>query len=223
MHTQSILRVPFVDLAAQREPIAQQIEEAIFAVLDRGDFILGHDVTRFEAEFADFCGVEHAIGVDSGTSALKLALEAIGIGAGDAVITAANTFIATALAITQVGASPVLIDVDPEYYTLNPAEIEAAITPHTRAIIPVHLYGQPADMEPIQAIAQHHGLAIIEDACQAHGAYYRNQRAGSLGHVAAFSFYPAKNLGAYGDAGIVVTRDAEIAKRLRMLRDYGQT
>jgi dTDP-4-amino-4,6-dideoxygalactose transaminase len=216
-------QIPFVDLAAQYAGIEGEINAALEQALSRTDFILGRDVTLFEEEFAAFCEVEHAIGVDSGTSALELCLRAFGIGPGDEVITAANTFIATALSISYTGATPVLVDVNPDNYTIDVSRLEDAITERTRAIMPVHLYGQPADMDPIMEIARKHGLVVIEDACQAHGARYKGKRAGSMGHAAAFSFYPAKNLGAYGDGGAVVTNDEEIYRSVRMLRDYGQT
>jgi dTDP-4-amino-4,6-dideoxygalactose transaminase len=213
--------VPFVDLAAQYEEIELEVNAAIAGVLRRGDFILGEGVRRFEAEFAAYCDAKHGIGVDSGTSALEMAVRAFGIGPGDEVITAANTFIATALAITHAGATPVLVDIDPVSYTIDPDLIEGAITERTKAIIPVHLYGHPADMDRIMEIAREHDLVVIEDASQAHGARYRGVRVGSIGHAAAFSLYPAKNLGAYGDAGIVVTNDAEIAEAVTLLRNYG--
>lgn len=216
------MKVPFVDLAAQHGAIGDELREAMSAVMTRGDFILGRDVGLFEEEFAAFCGMPHAIGLDSGTSALELSLRAYDIGPGDEVITAANTFIATTFAISYTGARPVLVEIDPDTYNIDPARLEAAITERTKAIIPVHLYGQPADMDPILDVAQQHGLVVIEDACQAHGARYRGGRAGTFGHAAAFSFYPAKNLGAFGDGGMVVTKDPEIARSIRMLRDYGQ-
>ena len=216
------MKVPFVDLTAQHGGIADEVQDAISAVIRRSDFILGRDVALFEEEYAAYCGARYAIGLDSGTSALELVLRAFGIGSGDEVITAANTFIATALAISYTGARPVLVEIDPNTYNIDPARIEAAITKRTRAIIPVHLYGQPADMDPIAEIAERHGLIVIEDACQAHGAEYKGRRVGSLGHAAAFSFYPAKNLGAYGDGGMAVTDSREIAESIRMLRDYGQ-
>ena len=215
-------QVPFVDLAAQYLRIAPEIEQAIGNVLRQTDFILGHEVQSFEEEFAAFCGANYAVGVDSGTSALELALRAHEIGNGDEVITAANSFIATALAISHTGAMPVLVDVDARTYTLDLAAVERAITPHTKAIISVHLYGHPASMDRIRQIAEHHRLVVIEDACQAHGARYHNRRVGSWGQAAAFSFYPGKNLGAYGDGGMVVTDDRQIAERIAMLRNYGQ-
>src|ERR1700730_11708773 len=221
MHTQQS-QVPFVDLAAQYCSISAEINEAISKVIRETDFILGREVCLFEEEFAAFCQTRFAVGVDSGTSALELALRAYEIGPGDEVITAANGFIASALAISHAGATPVLVDVETDTYTIDAAAIERAITSRTKAIIPVHLYGPPADMDPIVHLAQRHGLVVIEDACQAHGARYKGKRAGSLGHAAAFSFYPGKNLGAYGDAGVVVTSDDAVAKRLGMLRNYGQ-
>jgi dTDP-4-amino-4,6-dideoxygalactose transaminase len=216
------LQVPFVDLAAQYRTIAAEILEATSRVIQEADFILGREVVLFEEEFAAFCEVKYAVGVDSGTSALELALRAYDIGPGDEVITAANTFIATALAISHTGAKPVLVDVDPLTYTIDVRGIRKAVTRRTKAILPVHLYGHPAHMEPIRQLAEKFGIVVIEDACQAHGARYKGKRAGSLGDAAAFSFYPGKNLGAYGDGGIVVTNDREVAKRLEMLRNYGQ-
>jgi dTDP-4-amino-4,6-dideoxygalactose transaminase len=227
MSTQMLMQsrqpqVPFVDLAAQYSTIAGEIKEATSKVLEDGDFILGREVSLFEEEFAAFCEAKYAVGVDSGTSALELALRAYDIGPGDEVITAANSFIASALAISHAGATPVLVDVDPCTYTMDVTAIEKAITPRTRAVLPVHLYGHPAHMDPIRQLADKHGLIVIEDACQAHGTRYKGKRTGSLGHAAAFSFYPGKNLGAYGDGGMVVTNDRGIAKRLTMLRNYGQ-
>ncbi len=216
-------KVNFVDLGAQYAGIEQEVNAAISAVLRKTNFILGEEVSRFEEEFAAFCGAAHAIGVDSGTSALELALRAYEIGPGDEVITAANTFIATTLAISYVGAIPVLVDCDPRTYNIDVSRIEAAITARTKAIMPVHLYGQPADMDAIVKIAQKHGLIVIEDACQAHGARYKGKRTGAIGDAAAFSFYPAKNLGAYGDGGIIVTNSAKTAEAVRMLRNYGQS
>lgn len=216
------MKVPFVDLAAQHSAIGDELHEAISAVMTRCDFILGRDMGLFEEEFAAYCGVPHAIGLDSGTSALELILRAYDIGPGDEVITAANTFIATTFAISYTGATPVLIEVDPSTYNIDPARLEVAITARTKAIIPVHLYGQPADMDSILDVARQHDLIVIEDACQAHGARYKAARVGAFGHAAAFSFYPAKNLGALGDGGMAVTKDPEIARSIRMLRDYGQ-
>jgi dTDP-4-amino-4,6-dideoxygalactose transaminase len=227
MSTQMVMpskhpQVPFVDLPAQYPAIAPEINEAVARVIHDADFILGREVGLFEEEFAAYCEAKYAVGVDSGTSALELALRAYDIGPGDEVITAANTFIASALAISHAGAKPVLVDVDPYTYTIDVDGIANAITARTKAILPVHLYGHPAHMDPIRQLAAKYGLVVIEDACQAHGARYRGKRTGSLGHAAAFSFYPGKNLGAFGDGGMVVTNDHEIAKRLEMLRNYGQ-
>jgi dTDP-4-amino-4,6-dideoxygalactose transaminase len=214
--------VPFVDLAAQQTAISWELSEALDDVASRSDWILGRDLELFEAEFADYCESPYAVGVDSGLSALELVLRALEVGPGDEVITAANTFVATVFAIVHVGATPVLVDVDPKTYTLDPGAVDAAITKRTRAIVPVHLYGQPADMDSLSAIARSHSLFVVEDACQAHGARYRGQRVGSIGDAAAFSFYPAKNLGAHGDGGIVVTKRRALRDRLRVLRNYGQ-
>ncbi|MCB0214357.1 MAG: DegT/DnrJ/EryC1/StrS family aminotransferase [Anaerolineae bacterium] len=214
-------QVPFVDLAAQYTAIETEINQAISKTLHGTDFILGEEVNLFEQEFAAYCETNYAVGVNSGTSALELALRAYGIGPGDEVITAANTFIATALVISYTGAIPVLVDVDPQTYTMDISRLENAITPRTKAIMPVHLYGHPANMDPIVEIAKHYELVVIEDACQAHGAKYMGKRVGSLGHAAAFSFYPAKNLGAYGDGGMIVTNDAGVAESTRLMRNYG--
>lgn len=215
------MKVPFVDLAAQHQPIMAEVMQAIQSVMTRCNFILGNDVSDFETAFAEYCGTKHAIGVDNGLSGLVLAMEAYGIGAGDEVIVQANTFVATAAAITFVGAKPVLVDCDPNTYGIAIDQIEAAITPRTKAIVPVHLYGTMTDMDRIMAIANRHNLLVLEDACQAHGGYYKGKRAGSMGHAAAFSFYPAKNLGAAGDGGAVVTNDAQIAEKIKVLRNCG--
>jgi dTDP-4-amino-4,6-dideoxygalactose transaminase len=215
------LQIPLVDLGAQFRPLRDEILTSIGAAIDSTRLFLGPNVQAFESEYASYCEVEHAIGVSDGTTALKLALMACGVGPGDEVITVSHTFFATVEAIMLVGALPVFVDIDPVTYTMNPAQIEAVLTPRTRAIIPVHLYGQPADMDPILKIARERGLWVIEDACQAHGARYKGRRAGSLGDVAAFSFYFSKNLGAYGEAGMVTTGNAELASRVRMLRDHG--
>jgi len=199
-----------------------QMQAAIDGVLDSGQFILGPNVAAFEEEFAAYCGARYAIGVGSGTEALHLALLACGVGVGDEVISVANTFIATALAIECVGARPVFVDIDPTSYTIDVAQIEARITPRTKAILPVHLYGLIADMDPILELAQKHGLWVIEDACQAHGAEYAGRKAGSMGDVGCFSFYPTKNLGAYGDGGLLMTNNPELAQKARLLRNYGQ-
>ncbi|MGA7269596.1 MAG: DegT/DnrJ/EryC1/StrS family aminotransferase [Acidimicrobiia bacterium] len=213
--------VPFVDLRGEYQRSKSAIDAAMAAVLEKGDFVLGEAVARFESEFAAFCEAGFGIGVDSGFSALELILRGMGIGPGDEVITAANTFIATVNAIDAVGARPVLVDVDPITYDLDPEQVEAAITPSTAAVIAVHLYGRPADMGRLAEIAHRHGLALIEDACQAHGARHQGVRAGSLGDAAAFSFYPSKNLGGFGDGGMVVTSDAGLARRIRLLRNLG--
>jgi dTDP-4-amino-4,6-dideoxygalactose transaminase len=214
--------VPFVDLSALHAPLRRELREAYETTVDDGDFILGRAVEQFESEWAVYCGTRHAIGTDSGMSALELALLAYGVGPGDEVITVANTFVATVFAIEHTGATPVLVDVDPDTYNMDLGALEAAITSRTKAILPVHLYGQPAPMTEILRIAAAHGLKVIEDACQAHGARYRGRRVGSLGDAAAFSFYPAKNLGAFGDGGIVTTDDDDAADLMRSLRNYGQ-
>jgi len=216
------MKVPFVNLQAQHHPIQDELEQAIHAVIERGDFALGEDVMRFEEEFADYCGSRFAIGVDSGLSALELGLRAFGIGEDDEVIVPAHTFVATAAAVSFTGAKPVLVDVDPYTFCIDIGKIEAAITLRTKAIIPVHLYGLPANMNPIMEIARMHDLVVIEDACQAHGATYKGKFVGTLGHAGAFSFYPAKNLGGFGDGGMVTTDDDQIADRIRALRNCGQ-
>ncbi len=213
--------VSFVDLASDYAAHAPELDHALRDVLHRCDFILGEATALFEEEFAAYCGVAYAIGTDSGFSALELILRAFGIGPGDEVITAANTFYSTVRPIEVVGATPVLVDADPVFRNIDPALIEAAITPATRAILPVHLYGHPADMAAIQDIARDYGLYVFEDACQAHGSRHRGARVGALGDAAAFSFYPSKNLGAFGDAGIVVTDRPDVAQRLRRLRNLG--
>ena len=213
--------IPFLDLKAQYASIKPEVDAAIQAVLDSCGYILGPEVAKLEEEFAAYSGAKFGIGVNSGTSALHLSLLAAGIGPGDEVITVPFTFVATVAAIEYSGARPVFVDIDPDTFNMDPALIEAAITPRTRAIIPVHLHGLMAEMDPILEIARRHNLIVIEDACQAHGAEYKGKRAGSLGDLAAFSFYPGKNLGAYGEGGMVVTSDAELAKKVRMLRDWG--
>jgi dTDP-4-amino-4,6-dideoxygalactose transaminase len=213
--------IPFVDLKAQYVTIKDEINVAIQGVLDSCQFTLGSEVLALEKEFAAYCGANDAIGVNSGTSALHLALLAAGVGPGDEVITVPFTFVATAAAVHYVGARPVYVDIDPNTFNMDPNKLEAAITARTRAIIPVHLYGQPADMAPILEIARKHGLIVIEDAAQAHGAEYNGRRVGSLGEMACFSFYPGKNLGAYGEAGMVTTDNPDYAKKIKMLRDWG--
>ena len=214
--------IPLVDLQTQYRAIKAEIDEAILKVLDSAQFALGPAVASFERDFAAYCGVSEAVGVNTGTSALHLALLAAGVEPGDEVITVPFTFVATVAAIEYAGAKPVLVDVEPEYWTLDPQRLEAAITPRTRAVVPVHLYGQPADMDPIMEIARRHGLKVIEDACQAHGAQYRGRRCGSIGDLGCFSFYPGKNLGAYGEGGAVTTSDAAMAARIRLLRAWGE-
>lgn len=213
--------IPLVDLRAQYEPLKDEIRHAWDEALSSMRLFLGPNVQAFEGEYAAYLGVEQAIGVSDGTTALHLALRACNVGAGDEVITVSHTFIATAEAILLAGARPVFVDIDPLTYTMDPAQLEAAITRRTRAIIPVHLYGQCADMDAIMEIARRHNLPVIEDACQAHGAIYKGRRAGGLGTLAAFSFYFSKNLGAYGEAGMVTTNDAELARKVRMMRDHG--
>jgi len=214
--------VPFGDLRRTYARHQPEFDDAIRRVLKRGWFVLGEELAAFETEFAQFCETGHAVGVGNGTEALQLALMAAGIGPGDEVITAALTAAFTALAISATGATPVFADVNPQTGTVDPPAVEAAITPRTAAIIPVHLYGQPADMDPLRAIAERHGLFLLEDAAQAHGARYKGHPVGTLGDAAAFSFYPSKNLGAFGDGGAVVTAEAGLAERVRMLRNGGQ-
>ena len=218
---QKTMTVPLVDLKQQYLKIKPEILDAVAKVFESTQFVLGQEVTAFEEEFAHYCGARYGIAVNTGTSALHLALLATGVGPGDEVITVPFTFVATTAAIVYCGARPVFIDIDPMTYTMDPGLIEAAITPRTKAILPVHLYGHPADMRPIQEIARRHGLAVIEDAAQAHGADYFGARVGSLGDLACFSFYPGKNLGAYGEGGMVTTNNPEFARTIRMLRDWG--
>lgn len=213
--------IPFVDLTRQHQRIAKELEAAMKGVLDSGWFIQGPQLEAFEQEFAAYCEVDHCVGVGNGLDALVLLLRAYGIGPGDEVIVPTNTFIATWLAVTAVGATIVPVEPDERTHNLSPALVEARITPRTRCVMPVHLYGQPADMDPIMALAERHGLVVIEDNAQAQGALYKGRPTGSLGHAAATSFYPGKNLGALGDGGAVVTRDPAIARRVRMLRNYG--
>jgi dTDP-4-amino-4,6-dideoxygalactose transaminase len=209
-------------LKAQYQSIKPEIDAAIARVLDSGQFVLGAEVAGFEQEFAAYCGTAECIALNSGTSALHLALLAAGVGPGDEVITVPFTFVASVAAVTYTGARPVLVDIDPRSFNMDPSTIEAAITPRTKAILPVHLYGQPADMDPIMEIARRHGLVVIEDAAQAHGAKYKGRPVGSIGDMACFSFYPGKNLGAYGEGGAVATSNPEYAHMVRMLRDWGQ-
>ena len=218
----SNIRVPYLDLKAQYQSIKPEIDAAITRVLESCQFVLGSEVAGFEQDFAAYCGSSECIALNSGTSALHLALLAAGVGPGDEVITVPFTFVASVAAVLYAGARPVLVDIDPRSFTMNPAAIEAAITPHTKAILPVHLYGQSADMDPIMEIARRHGLVVIEDAAQAHGAKYKGRPVGSIGDIACFSFYPGKNLGAYGEGGAVTTSHPKYAKTVRMLRDWGQ-
>jgi len=213
--------IPFVDLKAQYLSIKDEIDAAITGVLESSQFVLGREVAAFEEEFAAYCQVKHAIGVNSGTSALHLALLAAGIGPGDEVITVTFTFVATVAAIVYTGARPVFVDIEPRSFIMDVNQIEKAITPKTKAILPVHLYGQTADMDSILEIARRHQLLVIEDAAQAHGAEYKGRRAGSMGDLGCFSFYPGKNLGAYGEGGAVTTNNPEYNRTIRMLRDWG--
>jgi len=217
------MQVPYADLKAQYAGLRQQILAALDRVGSKAAFILGEEVEEFEREFAAYCGVQYCVAVNSGTSALHLALLAAGVKAGDEVITTPNTFIATAEAISYTGAKPVFVDIDPRTANIDPAKIAAAVTPRTRAIVPVHLYGLAAEMDAILEVAAQHHLAVIEDACQAHGARYHGKRVGSIGNAAAFSFYPSKNLGAYGEGGALTTNDATLAARARTLRSHGES
>ncbi len=214
--------IPLVDLQAQYRSIKTEIDAAIQRVLASGQFVLGDEVTSFERAFASYCACSEAIAVNSGTSALHLALLAAGVGPGHEVITTPFTFVATVAAILYAGARPVYVDIDPRSFTIDAQKIEAAITPQTRALIPVHLYGQPADMDPIVEIARRHKLLVIEDAAQAHGAEYKGRRVGSIGDLGCFSFYPGKNLGAYGEGGAVTTNNPEYAHTIRLLRNWGE-
>jgi dTDP-4-amino-4,6-dideoxygalactose transaminase len=215
------MNIPFLDLGAAYREIKTEIDAAIHRVLDSGWYILGSEVDAFEADWAAYCGADHAVGLANGLDALILALRALDIGPGHEVIVPSNTYIATWLAVTAVGARPVPVEPDPATYNIDPSRIAAAITPATRALLPVHLYGQPADLEPILALARQHGLAVIEDAAQAHGACYKGKRIGAHGDVVCWSFYPGKNLGALGDGGAVTTNRADLADRIRVLRNYG--
>lgn len=214
--------VPFLDLKAQYRQIKPDVDAAVLRAIESAHYVLGPEVATFENRFADYCGVDHCLAVNSGTSALHLALLAAGIGPGDEVITVSMTFVATTAAVLYSGARPVFVDVDPVTWTMDPALIEAAITPRTKAILPVHLHGLMADMDSIMSIARRNGLVVIEDAAQAHGAEYKGRRAGSIGDLGCFSFYPGKNLGAYGEGGAVVTNQPDLARKVALLRDWGQ-
>jgi dTDP-4-amino-4,6-dideoxygalactose transaminase len=213
--------IPFIDLKAQLARIRPEIDEAVARVLSSTAYVQGEDVRLLEREFADYCGAAHACAVANGTDALQLALRAYGIGPGDEVVTVANTFIATGEAVLLVGATPVFVDVDPATHTMDPARLEAAITPRAKLVLPVHLYGHPADTTAIGEIARRHGLSVLEDAAQAHGARWQGTRAGALGHAACFSFYPTKNLGAFGDAGMVTSSDEGFVARVRQIANHG--
>lgn len=216
------MRIPLVDLKKQYDSIKDEIDKAIKHIFEKGEFILGEEVRNLENEFSSFCNARFAIGVSSGTASLHLALLVCGVGSGDEVITVPHTFIATAEAITYTGARPVFIDIEEGTYNIDVSKIEEKINKHTKAILPVHLYGQPVDMDPIIELAKRYNLKVIEDAAQAHGAEYKGKKVGSLGDVGCFSFYPGKNLGAYGDGGMVVTNSEVIAEKVRMLRDHGR-
>jgi dTDP-4-amino-4,6-dideoxygalactose transaminase len=213
--------IPVFELKGQYNAIKDEVNEAVARVLESGWFILGQEVEAFEEEFSAYCGLSHGIGVGSGTEALHLALLACGVGPGDEVITVPHTAVATVAAIGLTGARPVFVDIDPASYTIAPDQLESRLTAQTRAVVPVHLYGQAADLDPILEIAQRRGLTVVEDCAQAHGVEYKGRRVGSFGRVACFSFYPTKNLGAYGDGGMVVTNDGALAQRVRLLRQYG--
>lgn len=213
--------IPFLDLGAAYRELKPEIDAAVARVLDSGWYILGPETEAFEAEWAEYCGAKHAVGLANGLDALVLALRALDIGPGDEVIVPSNTYIATWLAVSGVGATPVPVEPDPATHNIDPARIEAAITPRTRVLLPVHLYGQPADLDPILDIARRHGLRVVEDAAQAHGARYKGRRIGAHGDIVCWSFYPGKNLGALGDAGAVTTNDPALAERVALLRNYG--
>ncbi len=217
------MQVPFLDLKTQYKELEKEVVPIVKTAMENAAFIGGPQVTGFESEFAEFCESSHCVGVNSGTDALRFALMAVGVQPGDEVITVSHTFIATTEAISQVGAKPVFVDITADTCNMDPARIESAITANTKAIVPVHIYGQPVDMDPIMEIAQKHGIVVIEDACQSHGALYKERKAGSIGAVGCFSFYPGKNLGAYGEGGAAVTNDETIAQKMSMIRDHGQS
>jgi dTDP-4-amino-4,6-dideoxygalactose transaminase len=215
------MKIPFLDLKSINACNREELIEACTRVIDSGWYVLGPEVEAFEAEYADYCGVSHCVGVANGLDALTLALRALDVGSGDEVIVPSNTYIATWLAVSAVGGTPVPVEPDPITYNIDPRRIEAAITPRTKALLPVHLYGQPADLDPILTIARQHNLKVVEDAAQAHGARYKNKRIGGHGDIICWSFYPGKNLGALGDAGAITTNDADLADKIQVLRNYG--
>ena len=215
--------IPYLDLRAQIQPLRAEIDAAIARTIDHTSFCLGPDVAQFEKDFAKFCGAEHCVAFNSGTSALHVALMLLGVGTGDEVVTTPFTFVATSWAISYVGAKPVYVDIDDTTFNLNPKLIEKAITPRTKAILPVHLYGQPFDVDAIQEICRRHRLPLLEDACQSHGAKWQGKTIGTFGEISCYSFYPGKNLGAFGEGGALVTNNAEFAKRARSLREHGST
>jgi len=219
----SVPSIPYLDLAAQLRPIRKEVDAAIARTLDTCSFCLGPDVAQFEQDFAAFCGAQHCLAMNSGTSALHIALLLLGVGPGDEVITTPYTFAATSWAISYVGAKPVYVDIDPATFNLDPALVERAITPRTKALLPVHLYGHPCDLDALLAIARKHKLPLVEDAAQAHGAKYKGRTIGTFGTVSCFSFYPAKNLGAAGEGGALVTNDPAYAARAKSLREHGST
>ncbi len=219
----SALKLPLVDLKRQYLSIKEEIDAALLEGVASTQYILGEELVRFEEEFAGYCGARYCVGVGSGTAAILLALEALGVSQGDEVIVPANTFSGSVLPVLRLGATPVLVDCDEETATIDVGAVSAAVGPRTKAVLAVHLYGHPADMDPLGQLCASHGLALVEDACQAHGARYKGRRVGSLGRIAAFSFYPSKNLGAYGDGGAVTTDDEELAERIRVLRNLGQS
>ncbi|MGR3592231.1 MAG: DegT/DnrJ/EryC1/StrS family aminotransferase [Limimaricola soesokkakensis] len=215
------MKIPFLDLGAAYRELKAEIDTAVHRVLDSGWYILGAEVDTFEREWASYCGAAHAVGLANGLDALTLALRALDVGPGDEVIVPSNTYIATWLAVSAVGATPVPVEPDPATHNIDPARIEAAITSATKVLLPVHLYGQPADLDPILNLAQRYGLDVVEDAAQAHGARYKGQRIGAHGHIVCWSFYPGKNLGALGDGGAITTNDGDLAERIQVLRNYG--
>jgi dTDP-4-amino-4,6-dideoxygalactose transaminase len=217
------VKLPFVDLERQYRSIKGEIDAALLDAVESTQYVLGEQLASFEQEFADYCGTRHCVGIGSGTAAIQLVLEALGVSQGDEVIVPANTFFGSVLPVLRVGATPVLVDCNEATATIDVGAVSAAVGPRTKAVLAVHLYGHPADIDPLDQLCESHGLALVEDACQAHGARYKGRRAGSLGTVAAFSFYPSKNLGAYGDGGAVTTDDGELAERIRVLRNLGQS